>query len=1121
MKREEEQRFLDQALRRGFLRPGDVRKAAGFRKSRFHTKTEEGMADVLVHLGFMTREQVGEVRRDVASARDAEPLAPDLLLRPDEDGGEDGPGAEASGGIASPEDPAAGGGRPFLSGQRLWWLLGGAAAAVVVLVMVLLHVFSPYRRALRSIDSGKNPSDAMMQVLVEEADTSVPDLARRALEADNDGKRTYFVRQIARILSLGRERMDAGLLAVKRASPGLYREVSEGIVAQGAGPSAEQGRVVLGFLGHACAKPSKHTVGAASRGLARLGAAAFEKAVALLEKAEEDWAASVLVRWLGEHAGKNAAEAAKRLRLLAQRFALAKVFSRAKTSDLRRVHAPLLEADGQGKASRALLRALMRKRGEEAAALAAEHLILSNPFALDEVLPLFGEADGDFRAEACFLWLDALAAREDSDAFASALLQVAKLEKDGRDLLARFQSRDFQYLSRTPDLPGAWLEAALEAMAGKGSPADVGAAGVVASRLGLSGIEKTYPVLIRKAPSSWRMALYASTLDEVLQQKPGEFWKILALLHRKGARLAAILEGVSSFYLKRSYGHCGKAGLDAEACRDLFDASLELENKKPDFTGRMMRELAPKDLERALHATAGLSGEIRNRVLRTWLFWLFTGPADAISGSIGTAERLGVDLRALCASMAPDRAEKVLAAHSDFGSVSDPKAGALLSVIKDAYVNEAFRKAEKGGCRSLPRSRPGPSSGILGLSILLVENDTDEVMTLLYTGPETFRVSIGPKGKAAIQLLDGTYRIIVRVSEKTVEPFVGTETYVTCLYGVRYYIHVPAPFNPGNFSFPKWDRKSFEEMEKERIRRLASGLKLSFPGARIQPLGLTVDKAGEQLRSLSRENPPDLSKSLPDLDRIRINRRNPEEVRKYNELVKLFNAELWRRRKYRAKLLLEALEAYQEAFRVEEPVSVVGHLAAIPARVREYYGKTFGLSSVPGYGLVESNQWRQRLAGASKELNGIRYARVLGSEARGTLGPKRMDPSALTHLELARESSSYAQSRIPVRIEGIPVKPFSVCLEGTLDDNYFTMLADSRDPHFSSLRRAREGIASLLAKWGGDRSRWDFETLTTCVKEAGSLFQLCAEVEKSRPSRYVLVLAGQADSLGVRKLSFD
>lgn len=79
-------------------------------------------------------------------------------------------------------------------------------------------------------------------------------------------------------------------------------------------------------------------------------------------------------------------------------------------------------------------------------------------------------------------------------------------------------------------------------------------------------------------------------------------------------------------------------------------------------------------------------------------------------------------------------------------------------------------------------------SGSGTYSTIEVENETDYVMTILYSGQNSERIVINPRATRRFTLRNGSYRISARVTASNVIPYVGTITLSGGEYGASYYI---------------------------------------------------------------------------------------------------------------------------------------------------------------------------------------------------------------------------------------------------------------------------------------------------------------------------------------------
>lgn len=73
-------------------------------------------------------------------------------------------------------------------------------------------------------------------------------------------------------------------------------------------------------------------------------------------------------------------------------------------------------------------------------------------------------------------------------------------------------------------------------------------------------------------------------------------------------------------------------------------------------------------------------------------------------------------------------------------------------------------------------------------SSISVYNNTSYTLTLLYSGPESKRLTLTPHGKGTIKLKNGSYRVAASASTSTVQNYAGTENLEGGSYEVEYYV---------------------------------------------------------------------------------------------------------------------------------------------------------------------------------------------------------------------------------------------------------------------------------------------------------------------------------------------
>lgn len=92
-------------------------------------------------------------------------------------------------------------------------------------------------------------------------------------------------------------------------------------------------------------------------------------------------------------------------------------------------------------------------------------------------------------------------------------------------------------------------------------------------------------------------------------------------------------------------------------------------------------------------------------------------------------------------------------------------------------VQDDIGRIRNGQHADLPRSQGRPTQGLNGASEYAVENSTDYVLTILMSGPSPQRVQIPPHAIQSIRVTPGTYEIAARVSDPSVIPYYGTESF--------------------------------------------------------------------------------------------------------------------------------------------------------------------------------------------------------------------------------------------------------------------------------------------------------------------------------------------------------
>lgn len=104
--------------------------------------------------------------------------------------------------------------------------------------------------------------------------------------------------------------------------------------------------------------------------------------------------------------------------------------------------------------------------------------------------------------------------------------------------------------------------------------------------------------------------------------------------------------------------------------------------------------------------------------------------------------------------------------------------------IIDLEVADVFRDGKYGKLPSMDKTVK--KKGLY--TAIVVTNDTQYALTLLYSGVESLRVVINPHGTRNIKLKSGSYRIVASVDANGVRNFAGSEDLTGGSYSVSYYI---------------------------------------------------------------------------------------------------------------------------------------------------------------------------------------------------------------------------------------------------------------------------------------------------------------------------------------------
>lgn len=105
-------------------------------------------------------------------------------------------------------------------------------------------------------------------------------------------------------------------------------------------------------------------------------------------------------------------------------------------------------------------------------------------------------------------------------------------------------------------------------------------------------------------------------------------------------------------------------------------------------------------------------------------------------------------------------------------------------IIIDLEVDNIF----SGSHGKLPKMDRGFSDQKSSRTTITAENRTSYILTLLYSGPESKRLTINPFSTQSITLINGHYRIAASVNAANVSSFAGSENLSGGNYSASYYI---------------------------------------------------------------------------------------------------------------------------------------------------------------------------------------------------------------------------------------------------------------------------------------------------------------------------------------------
>lgn len=104
--------------------------------------------------------------------------------------------------------------------------------------------------------------------------------------------------------------------------------------------------------------------------------------------------------------------------------------------------------------------------------------------------------------------------------------------------------------------------------------------------------------------------------------------------------------------------------------------------------------------------------------------------------------------------------------------------------IVDFEVNEIFN----GNHGSLPPMNRTNEDDKSPTSTVVIENTTDYVMTIYFSGIDSKKLMINPKGKATVNLKNGSYRVAASVPVQNIHPYAGTQDFRGGRYETGYCI---------------------------------------------------------------------------------------------------------------------------------------------------------------------------------------------------------------------------------------------------------------------------------------------------------------------------------------------
>lgn len=104
--------------------------------------------------------------------------------------------------------------------------------------------------------------------------------------------------------------------------------------------------------------------------------------------------------------------------------------------------------------------------------------------------------------------------------------------------------------------------------------------------------------------------------------------------------------------------------------------------------------------------------------------------------------------------------------------------------VIDLEVADVFQSNDYGLLPPMDKTRYGAEA----YATVAVKNDTQYVLTLLYSGIESKRIIINAHGFKKVKLKSGSYHIVASVDASGVQKFAGTEDLAGGEYSVSYYI---------------------------------------------------------------------------------------------------------------------------------------------------------------------------------------------------------------------------------------------------------------------------------------------------------------------------------------------